>query len=362
MLNDKHTQKAGNNATQVQADIVQIGIDEKRVREILKEEKQIALKEMSIIAENVAQGRLDNYTDVLVPKLVKAELLDQFSDPKIQMLFRQSEKTAVCTDRNKDYELLSELLIHRIKRDRNYTTGAAIEKAIDEVDNLSDDALLGLTIIFAINTYFPVSGDVYQGLQTLNNLYGKIMKSKFVNIDGKSWLENLEIINAIKITPFSRNKRLEDYYFEAFDGYSCLGIKKDSDNYNKAIEILRNNQLPLNVLSENVLDNNYVRVNNLQKKEFKDMYLISIQNGIQLKMSLNEHQKQALSKITDLYENNNSVREKYIDLLKSYEYINALITWWDNNMLDTAFNITPIGKVIAHTNAKSIDSTLPDLD
>lgn len=31
-------------------------------------------------------------------------------------------------------------------------------------------------------------------------------------------------------------------------------------------------------------------------------------------------------------------------------------------MLDTAFTITPIGRVIAHTNAKSIDGTLPDLD
>lgn len=362
MPNDKHTQKAGDNSTQIQADIVQIGIDEKRVREIIKEEKQLALREMRVIAENVALGRLDNYTDVLVPKLVKAELLDQFSNPKIQMLFRQSEKTAVCTDRNKDYELLSELLIHRIKRDGNYTTGAAIEKAIDEVDNLSDDALLGLTIIFALNSYVPVSGDVHQGLQTLDNLYGKIIKNESINIIGKSWLENLEIINAIKITPFSGNKRLEDYYFEAFDGYSCLGIKKDSDNYNKAIEILRNNQLPLNILSENILDNNYVRINNLHRKDFKDMHLLSIQNGIQLRISINEKQKQALSDITEMYDNNNSIKEKYIDLLKSYKYINTLIEWWNSNMLDTAFTITPIGRVIAHTNAKSIDGTLPDLD
>ena len=210
MSNDKYTQKAGDNSTQIQSNLVQIGIDEKRVREILKEENQRILKETAIIAENVARGRLDNYTNVLVPKLVEAELLDKFSDPKIQMLFRQSEKTAVCTDRNKDYELLSELLIHRIKRDGNYTTGAAIKKAIDEVDNLSDDALLGLTIIFAIDSYVPVSGNVHEGLQTLNNLYGKIMKSKFINIDGKSWLENLEIINAIRINPFSESKRLED--------------------------------------------------------------------------------------------------------------------------------------------------------
>ena len=78
MSNDKYTQKAGDNSTQIQSNLVQIGIDEKRVREILKEENQRVLKEFAIIAENVAQSRLNNYTDVLVPKLVEAELLDKF--------------------------------------------------------------------------------------------------------------------------------------------------------------------------------------------------------------------------------------------------------------------------------------------
>ena len=31
-------------------------------------------------------------------------------------------------------------------------------------------------------------------------------------------------------------------------------------------------------------------------------------------------------------------------------------------MLKKSFTITPIGKVIAHTNAKSIDNSLPDLN
>lgn len=131
MPNDKHVQKAGDNSTQVQANLVQIGIDEKRVREIIKEENKLALKEMSLIAEDTAIKRFDNYTNVLVPKLVKAELLQSFSEPSIQVLFKQSEKTAVCTEREKDYELLSELLIHRIRKNGNYTTSAAIGKAVE---------------------------------------------------------------------------------------------------------------------------------------------------------------------------------------------------------------------------------------
>lgn len=47
---------------------------------------------MSLIAEDTAIKRFDNYTNVLVPKLVKAELLQSFSEPSIQVLFKQSEK------------------------------------------------------------------------------------------------------------------------------------------------------------------------------------------------------------------------------------------------------------------------------
>ena len=100
-------QKARDNTTQISVDTVKLGIDEKRVREIIKEENQLALREMKIIAEDTAIKRLDNYTNVLVPKLVKTEMLEAFSEPSIQVLFKQSERTAVCTERQKDYELLS---------------------------------------------------------------------------------------------------------------------------------------------------------------------------------------------------------------------------------------------------------------
>lgn len=354
-------QKAGDNATQIQAGLIQIGIDEKRVREIIKEENQLALKEKSIIAEETALKRLDEYTNVLVPKLVKAEMLEAFTDPSIQILFKQSEKTAFCTDREKDYEILSELLIHRIKRNGNYTTSAAIEKAINEVNNLSEDALLGLTLYFSIETYTPVTGDVRKGLSILDNLYGKIIKDTTINLNDESWIENLEITNSIKINLFSTSKKLDDYYFSAFNGYACLGIKKDSENYNKALEILRSNNLPLNILTENILDNNYVRIDKLNLNDFKNINL-PLQGSLNLKLDLNEKQEEALKQITALYEQNGSIKERFIELLNSYKYIHAVICWWNNNMLKKSFTITPIGKVIAHTNAKSIDNSLPDLN
>ena len=361
MPNEKHTQKAGDNSTQVQADLVQIGIDEKRVREIIKEENKLALKEMSIIAEDTAIKRFDNYTNILVPKLVKAELLESFSDPSIQVLFKQSEKTAVCTEREKDYELLSELLIHRIKKNGNYTTSAAIEKAVDEVNNISDEALLGLTIVFSILTYSPITGNIKNGLSVLDDLYGKIIRNANLpnNFD---WIDNLEIVGAIRRSSNSKFRRLEDYYFESHKAYSSIGIKKDSENYNKAIEILRNNNIPQNILIENELDNNYVVIDHFNLNSFDDLNLVIKQGNVELSQPFSSSQKQALNEVVNLYENNNSDKNKFTELLKSYKNINILLEWWNDNLTKLHFSITAIGRVIAHTNAKSIDSTLPDLD
>lgn len=354
-------QKARDNTTQISADTVKLGIDEKRVREIIKEENQLALREMKIIAEDTAIKRLDNYTNVLVPKLVKTEMLEAFSDPSIQVLFKQSERTAVCTERQKDYELLSELLIHRIKRNGNYTTSAAIEKAISEVNNLSESALLGLTLTFAIQTYLPVTGFVRDGLTILDSLYGKIIKNNIIELNDKSWIENLEITNSIRVDTLSTNKKLDEYFFETFDGYSCLGLKKDSKNYNEAVDILKENKIPLVVLSENILNKDYVRLNVIKLKNVREISFLD-KNNLKCIITINDKQENAIKKILELYEPNGSIKDKFFELLNSYKNLSIVINWWNNNMLKNAFTITPIGKVIAHTNAKSIDNTLPDLN
>lgn len=361
MPNKEYSQKAGNNSTQVQTNLIKIGIDEKRVREIIKEENQNALKQMSIIAKKTAIKRFDNYTNILVPKLVKAELLESFSDPSIQILFKQSEKTAACTERQKDYELLSELLIHRINKNENYTTSAAIAKAIDEVNNISDEALLGLTIIFSILTYTPTTGNVETGLATLDNLYGKILKNSNLpnNID---WIDNLEIVRAIRISTNSKFKRLEDYYFDTFKGYSSIGIKKNSLNYDKAQKILRENNMPVSILVDNIFNDNYVRISIFDLNSFDDLSLVSKEGSDGLSKKLTETQKKALKNIVDLYEKGSINKNKFIKLLKTYKNIDLLLEWWDTNLTKLHFSITAIGKVIAHTNAKSIDNTLPDLD
>lgn len=361
MPNKEYSQKAGNNATQVQNNLIKIGIGEKEVREMIKDEIQNAIEQMSIIAKNIANERLESYANILVPKLVKAEVLDSFSNPAIQVLFRQSERTAVCTARQKDYELLSELLIHRINKNGNYTTSAAIEKAIDEVNNISEEALLGLTITYSILTYRPTAGNIKLGLETLDELYGKIIKNSKLPVK-RDWIDNLEIVRAVRISTNSKFKKLEDYYFESFKGYSCIGIKKNSTDYNKAQKILQDNNLPENSLVDNIFNDNYVRLNFFDLETFDNKKLLIQEDKLEVHKDLTIKQKKALKEIVDLYENNDKNKSKFVELLKEYKNINLLLEWWNENLIDQYYSITAIGRVIAHTCAKSIDSTLPDLD
>lgn len=361
MKKDKSLQKAGDNSIQFQAETIQVGIDEKRVREMIKEENKIVLQEMSIIARDTAIERLDNYTDVYIPKLVRANLLASFADPAIQMLFKKSERTAICTEREKDYELLSELLIHRVNKKGNYTISAAIEKAINEVNNISDNALLCLTIVYAIISYTPKSGDIKEGLSVLDNLYGKIINNNTLPND-KDWIDNLEIVGAIKINNFSSFKKLEDIYFDNFKGYSNLGIKKDSENHKKAIKLLTDNNIPTEILVDNILNNEYVRLNIFSADSINNIKIIEKCNNTEITRSLTDLQKEALKEIINLYDKNDTNKTNFTNLLHSYKNFDLLLKWWNNTLTQPNFSITTIGKVIAHTNAKSIDYTLPDLN
>ena len=44
-----------------------------------------------------------------------------------------------------------------------------------------------------------------------------------------------------------------------------------------------------------------------------------------------------------------------------YPNIKILIEWWNSTMIDISFKITAVGRVLACTNARRIDSTLPQI-
>ena len=232
----KQIQEAGDNSQQLQANnmIVNIGIDEKRAREIYQEMNLQLRKDYSQEALNIANSRVTEFENRLLPKMEAVEgALEAFADPSFQLLLVEAQKTAASTERPADYDLLSELLIHRFLNGDNRVTRAGISRAVEIVDKISDDALLGLTVFHSVNYFFPASGIIQQGLNTLNDLFGKLFYSNLPV--GSEWLDHLDILDAIRVSNFGGLKKIEQYYPEMLSGYIDIGIEKNSDDFNKAI-------------------------------------------------------------------------------------------------------------------------------
>ena len=67
---ESKNQKARDNAVQVQADTINVGLTEENVRNIFSIEAQKVLKEAELVATEVALRRLNEYNETLINKLV----------------------------------------------------------------------------------------------------------------------------------------------------------------------------------------------------------------------------------------------------------------------------------------------------
>ncbi|OFY83675.1 MAG: hypothetical protein A3F72_12740 [Bacteroidetes bacterium RIFCSPLOWO2_12_FULL_35_15] len=368
-MTNKQNQKAGDNSQQLQADkmIVHIGIDEKRAREIYQEMNLQVRRDYTQEALTIANSRVAEFENQLLPKMEAVDgALEAFADPSFQLLLVEAQKTAASTERPADYELLSELLIYRFQKGENRFTRAGISRAVEIVDEISDDALLGLTVFHSVSYFFPVSGDIQQGLDVLDNLFGKLFYDKLPT--GKEWLDHLDILDAVRINSLGGLKKIQQFYPEMLVGYIEIGIEKESENYQKAIELITSNRLPQNILVEHALNKNFSRLNLSNKNQIDSLTLqhqIPINgNLVNVQAQLTEEQKNAIRAVYDLYKQDETVKQENIKVFMQEwdkrQNLKALREWWDS--IGISIQLTSVGKVLAHSNAQRCDKSLPPLD
>ncbi|MBC7751153.1 MAG: hypothetical protein H7Z73_05460 [Candidatus Saccharibacteria bacterium] len=369
MLNKGLEQKATDGGTAVQAgrDVIIIaGIDEKRAREIYQEMILQLRREYSQEALDIANTRVTEFENRLMPKMEEVKgAVEAFADPSFQLLLCEAQKTAAATERPADYDILSELLLHRFLKGGNRFIRAGINRAVEIVDEISDDALLGLTVFHAVSTFTPLSGDLHQGLNVLDNLFGKLFYGKLPT--GKDWLDHLDLLDAVRINSFGSVKTIQDYYPETLAGYVDIGIEKNSGDYEKAVEILNKNNVSQTILVDHAFNNNFMRLNIAKKAHTSHLLLQqSMPNNptVFFQTPLSEEQRKALDSIYELYKQDSNMKQQYINLFmeewNKRPNLKMLREWWDN--IGTAVQITAVGKVLAHSNAQRCDKTLPPMD
>ena len=149
--------------------------------------------------------------------------------------------------------------------------------------------MLGLTVEYAWEVVEPNSGVISEGLDVLDNIFSYLIYDELPM--GTEWLEQLDVLNAIRIKDFSNFKKLEEYYGEKLDGYCCLGIKKDSEDYTKACELLKSINIS-NILIDNELNKEYVRLAINKKQQISDIkrVILNLKTGRNMEIPLTENE------------------------------------------------------------------------
>jgi hypothetical protein len=371
-MKKQQQQEAGDNSQQIQANtvIVYTGIDEKRAREIVDEKLHDVMAMYSQEAHTIAESRIKHFADDLIPKMVKDNLLDELKDPSIQILLSEAQKTAASTERDTDYALLSELLIQRVHKGNDRNTRAGISRAVEILDKISDEALLGLTIAHSLSAFVPAFGNIENGIKVLAGLFDKVIYS--VPPKGELWLENLEILDAIRIIPLGKLKKTDLLFAERLSGFVDIGIEKDSENHQNALVMLKNASLPEEMLYDHELREGFVRllITNVNKLDsvivLQEIQLTQNSETVMLPFPqpLTPDQKLVLGSIYSMYNKDTKLRNeniiKLMGFFEKYESLNILRSWWDS--IPSSFSITSVGRVLANANAQRCDPKIPSLD
>ena len=357
-------QTAGDNSNQimVRGDL-NIGITESQARDICKAECAIALQNWAFQAGAFAESRIQKLEDRVLPKMLAYDKeLKIFGDPGFQILLRKAQIAAASSERENDYEILSDLLLHRAEQHNNRERRLGISKAIEVVDQIDDVALIALSVVYAISKFTPVSSRVDEGLNALNSLYGKIIDNKQLPSD-TLWMEHLDLLSAIRLSSkgLQSFKKMEEYIPERLDNYFEEGLKIDSENYKLVMEKFQSAAIPTDCFEPHPLRDGYVRLNT-PKEVDKIIFIARTQQGV-LRLPLTEQQKETFSFANNLIFKLNCKDQEMTATFwrkwNSYQYLKVIRIWWNN--LESHFSITPVGAALANAYIRGKDPSIPSI-
>jgi nitric oxide reductase large subunit len=191
----------------------------------------------------------------------------------------------------------------------------------------------------------------------MNNLFSKLLYQDLPT--DYYWLDRLDILRAVRIMPKGYTKKGVYEYYSLHTGYICVGIKENSEIHKKAIDFLESAKISRFLLQPNEFLEGYLRLPLNDEKSINEGAFATETGNIPFS---NEH-KQALKDVLSIYAHDphlqTQVQENFIRKWDSFESLHKFRLWWDT--IPHAFEITSVGSILAHTNAKRCDPDLPVL-
>lgn len=364
---NNQSQKAGDSSTQMQATTIvnnynSIGIDEKRARLICKEEFAVACRELTHEACDIATERVHKLENKLLPKMQQYDKsLEAFADPSFQLTLQKAQLVAAASERENDYDLLSELLLHRTKEGHDRFRRLGITKAIEIVDQVSDEALVALTLAYAFPKFVPTSKKLSDGLNFLNQFYAKMIGQTKLPIDDK-WLEHLDLLSVIRLGIKNINsfKKVKDVTPLIFSDFFIEGIKANSPELGTIKDEFVKNGLSLVNFVPHQFRNGYVVLD--LPNNIDDCCIIKkLHAGQQFTMPLADNLKDLIRKSANTINKKNiedkELQDCFMSKWNSYNSLKKIGEWWD--VIPCHFTITPVGQALANSYIHGKDSSIP---
>lgn len=326
--------------------------------EHLKAISQIYDKSMASVlkaANDIAIARIDDLKQLTLPRIEKMEhALEDLKNPASQRFLLEAQQEAMVTDSPDAMKLLSDLIVEHINNYSHKDKQVTIRHAVKVISEIDPEALRAMTLFHLLRSVVPTRGNVIEGLQIINKLIHPLLSSPLPT--GSHWTEHLSLLNAIRIVPTVRISRLDDYYAQLADGYTCIGIKENSPQHIQAKELLQKANLRTDILVPNDLLPGYVRIP-VPSKTFISQWVLT--NGKD-KHPITPEEKQTFFSIFDLYEQNSELQLQVIKTFKSrfsqFESLATASEWW--NHIPVYFELTLVGTVLAVLNGRRYNSDI----
>lgn len=349
-------QMAGDNSSQIIANNITIvnGISEERVRAIMVEIFQERNSQLILEARQSASERVNELADKVIPKMIEYdEKLEFLKEPSVQRAILTAQKSASCTDNKEDLDILSDLLMDRIKNRNDRKTRFNYDKAMEVVDQIPEESLTLLSMM----TLLSMGMSKPQWL-TLSIFFNDF-ESKVKQLIGEtpltndaSWIEPLDSLSLIRSFPKGINGFIPfvELLSLLFPSIFAKGIQINSQRYDEIkIRLEELNMIPGSVLIPHpFIDGHAVAIH--------PMVMISNKQSSKLikKADLTEEQFKYFSSIEDEINkptpHDEEVKAKIMEFIIRYPTLRAVSEWW--NSIPYGFEITSIGRLIGTTTLK----------
>jgi hypothetical protein len=349
----KQSQKAGPQSQQVQVAgnlVVVQGVTEERAAEIARKAAESILVEYSSEAQGVAEDRIREFDRLMIERLSAAGALSALGNPAVYYTLRKAQIGAACTDEQKDHEILAALLEDRAKRADERRVTASINRAVEIVDQLDNDALTGLTVMQAVIQLRSISSNYAEGLHTIERILIQLLNGAALP-SGVAWIEHLDVLGATRVTTGTNFVPFDQFYAAKTPGYVTVGLSKNSPEESEALDEL--SDLGLNFQDRQLPAHPF-------KDGFSRLPFASVDSAEATMRSILHWDEERIAKGLALcaekfhqWDVDENARQSYLDVVRSMPAHAQVAEWWTN--LPVHFSITPVGRVLANAEGRRLD-------